>query len=261
MNKGDPLVILYHKFIITGFVSCKEQERHPSFLKTLTNLKSLIGSELHYSYHDYMYAFEKVLFYQNKIFDHSWFLKFDKKLSSLIPSWFLKWWEMFGSVPQIFPGPLQEALRYFDSRFQASNHGSQFPLILHMTVMYRIHWISMWNYAINNNLLDREFLVKWWDSLHIDQIIKQLHKDFPPPIQRAIAHNSRSQSSLDSVQITGKSSKELKDLSQQLLLQSKQLESEEKVSPASSEALVNCSPIDPFQDSQDPYDGYNLDNN
>ena len=119
MNKGDPLVILYNKFIITGFVSCKEWERHPSFLKTLTNLKSLIGLELHYSYYDYKYAFEKVLFYYNKIFDHSWFLKFDKKLSSLIPSWFLKWWEMFGSVPQNFPGPLQEALRYFDSRFQA----------------------------------------------------------------------------------------------------------------------------------------------
>ena len=45
---------------------------------------------------------------------------------------------------------------------------------------YRIHWISMWNYAINNNLLDREFLVKWWDSLRINQIIDQVHKDFPP---------------------------------------------------------------------------------
>ena len=174
---------------------------------------------------------------------------FDKKFSSPIPSWFLKWWEMFGSVPQIFPEPLQEALRYFDSRFQASNHGSQFPVILHMTVMYRIHWISMWNYAINNNLLDREFSIKWWDSLRIDQIINQLHKDFPPPIQRVIAHNTRSQSSLDSVQITRKSIKELKNLAQQLLLQSKQLKSEEKVSPTSSEALVNCSPIDPFQDS------------
>ena len=78
--------------------------------------------------------------------------------------------------------------------------------------MYRIHWISMWNYTINSNLLDRKFLVKWWDSLRIDQIINQVHKDFPPPVQKAIAHNTRSQSSLDSVQITGKSSKELKDL-------------------------------------------------
>ena len=87
------------------------------------------------------------------------------------------------------------------------------------------------------------------------------NKDFPPPVQRAIAHNTRSQSSLDFVQIAGISSKELKDLAQQLLLQSEQLESAEKNSPASSEASVSYCPNNPlFQDSQDPYDGYNLDN-
>ena len=84
--------------------------------------------------------------------------------------------------------------------------------------MYKIHWISMWNYTINNNLLDRESLVKWWDSLRIGQIINQIQKDFPPPVQKAIAHSTRFQSSLDFVQIVGKSSKELKDLAQQLLL-------------------------------------------
>ena len=128
-----------------------------------------------------------------------------------------------------------------------------------MTIKYKIHWISMWNYAINQNILDREFFVKWWDSLRINDIISKIHKDFPPPVQKAIAHSTRSQSSLDSVQITRKSSKELKDLAQQLLLKSQQLESEEKNSPASSEASCSRAPIDPFQDSQDPYDGYNLD--
>ena len=107
----------------------------------------------------------------------------------------------------------------------------------------------MWNYAINQNLLDREFSVKWWDSFKYNDIIAQIHRDFPPPVQRAIAHNTRSQSSIDSVQIVGKSSKELKDLAQQLLLQSEKLESEEKNSPASSEALVNRNPVDPLQDS------------
>ena len=117
----------------------------------------------------------------------------------------------------------------------------------------------MWNYAINQNLLDREFFVKWWDSFRFNEIIAKIHKEFPPPVPQAIAHCTRSQASLDSVQIAGKSSKELKVLAQQLLLQSEQLESEEKNSPVSSEASVNRAPIDPFQDSQDPYDGYNLD--
>ena len=117
----------------------------------------------------------------------------------------------------------------------------------------------MWNYVINQNLLDREFFVKWWDSFRATDIISKLHNNFPPPVLRAIAHCTRSQSSLDSVQIAGKSSKELKELAQQLLLKSEQLESEEKNSPISSEASVIRAPIDLFQDTQDPYDGYNLD--
>ena len=109
-------------------------------------------------------------------------------------------------------------------------------------------------------------MVKWWDNLRFKEIIEKIHMNFPPPIQKAItcqttiSHRTRSQTSLDSVQISGKSSKEFRDLGQQLILQSEQLESAEKNSPASSEASVGFCPNDPlFQDSQDPYDGYNLD--
>ena len=199
------------------------------------------------------------LFFQNKTYDHSWFIQFDKNFKGQIPSWFLKWWEMFGPTPQNFPEPLQDALRYFSSRLQTNRHSSQFPAILHMTIQYKIHWISMWNYAINQNLLDREFFTKWWDKFRPTDAISKLYKDFPLPVQKPIAHCTISQSSLDSVQISRKSRKELKDLAQQLLLQSAQLESAEKNSPASSKASCNCVPIDPFQDSQDPYDGYSLD--
>ncbi|KAK9994246.1 hypothetical protein SO802_023949 [Lithocarpus litseifolius] len=134
-------------------------------------VRILGSSDLHYSYYDYMDAFEKVFYYQNKKFDHSWLLMFDRKFSNTIPTWFLKWWEMFGLVPHIFPEPLQDALR--------------------------------------------EFSVKRWDTLKIDTIIRQ---------------------------IAGKSSKELKDLAQQLLLQSKELQSQEKGSPVSggSEGMKMC---------------------
>ncbi|KAL4603713.1 hypothetical protein ACB092_10G143700 [Castanea dentata] len=230
-NSRDPSVVLYHKFIITGFVSCQDWGQHPSDLKILKNYRSPSGSTLYYSYYDYMDAFEKVLFIQNKNFRHSWFMIFSREFIGQLPSWFLRWWEMFGSVPQIFPDSLQDALRYFDSRYKTSSHRSQFP------------------YKINTNLLDREFLVKWWDGLRIEQIINQ----------QPIAHRTRSQSSLDSVQIARKSRKELKELAHQLIAHSQQLESEEQVSPTASVASVNHNPIDPFQDSQDPYSGYNLD--
>ena len=44
----------------------------------------------------------------------------------------------------------------------------------------------MWTYAISNDILNREFTIKWWDSLKIDTIIDQINKDFPPPVHRAI---------------------------------------------------------------------------
>ena len=69
----------------------------------------------------------------------------------------------------------------------------------------------------------------------------------------------RSHSSLDSVQIAGNSSKELKELAQQLIAHSQQLESEEQVSPTTSVGSVNLDPSDQFQDTQDPYSGYDLD--
>ena len=67
----------------------------------------------------------------------------------------------------------------------------------------------MWKYTINNKLLNREFLVKWWDNLRFKEIIEKIHMNFPPPIQKAItcqttiSHRTRSQTSLDSVQISG----------------------------------------------------------
>ena len=48
MNNRNPSEVLYHKFIIQRFVSCKDWG-HPSSLKTLTTLK---GSEPQYNYYD-----------------------------------------------------------------------------------------------------------------------------------------------------------------------------------------------------------------
>ena len=97
-----------------------------------------------------------------------------------------------------------------------------------------------------NSCKNREFSVKWWDSLKIDPVIDQINKDFPPPVHRAITQNTRSQSSLEFVSIARKSSQELKDFADQLLLQASQLEEKEKTSPASSEASTNHQPFDSF---------------
>ncbi|KAK9995730.1 hypothetical protein SO802_020416 [Lithocarpus litseifolius] len=197
MNKENPSVVLYHKFIISGFINCKDWGQHPSLLKTLTSIKTFTGSDLHYSYYDYIDAFEKVLFYQNKKFDHSWFLMF------------------------VESSPAQY------------QHGS---------------------------LSGGKCLDQYPDLSRTSTGCPQVHEDFPPLVQRNIAPVTRSQSSLDSIQIAEKSSKELKDLAQQLLLQLEELQSQEKGSLASSEASANFDPNNHlFQDSQDPNDAYRLD--
>ena len=134
------------------------------------------------------------------------------------------------------------------------------PSIMSMIVTIIPHGIPMMDVHLMLMILIKTNPQKVWEVLKIDPVINQLNKDFTTQIQKAIAQPSRSQSSLDSIQVTRKSSKELKDLAKQLVLQSKQLESEEKGSPASSEVSINHCPNNPlFQDSQDPYDGYNLD--
>lgn len=117
---------------------------------------------------------------------------------------------MFESILQILPPALQDTLQYFFSVFTMDNHASQFPAILHMTAKYKIHWISKWSYAIQQNLVAREYSVKWWDALKIDPILSQVNKDFPPPVPRSI--KIRSQTNLESISVVGKSKKEINDL-------------------------------------------------
>ena len=60
-SKKDPSVILYHKFIISRFINCKEWGQNPSMLRTIE------GTTILYSYYDYMDAFEKVYFTRTRI--------------------------------------------------------------------------------------------------------------------------------------------------------------------------------------------------
>ena len=56
-SKMDPSVVLYHKLIITKFISCKEWGQHPFLLRTIE------GTRIQYSYYEYIDALEKILFY------------------------------------------------------------------------------------------------------------------------------------------------------------------------------------------------------
>ena len=70
---------------------------------------------------------------------HSWFFKFDKKYRSQIPSWFLRWWTMHGSILKRFSKALLGQMRYFSSEYQVNQHNAQFPTLLHFNSIYKVN--------------------------------------------------------------------------------------------------------------------------
>ena len=79
-DRNDSSRILYHSLHINNIISLQDWGSHPSILK------SLPSHQIQFSYYDYIEAWFKVLLYQNESFTHSWFLCFDQKFKSQIPS-------------------------------------------------------------------------------------------------------------------------------------------------------------------------------
>ena len=54
---------------------------------------------------------------------------------------------------------------------------------------YKVHWIFKWQYNIVNNIVIRQYFVKWWDSFKHQRIIDQVKQEFsiviPTPIQQS----------------------------------------------------------------------------
>ena len=108
----------------------------------------------------------------------------------------------------------------------------------------------------------RHFLVKWWDKFSVERIIKFINEEFPKKLhlQEKEKHSS-SKSSIESI-LEGKSSKELTEIAKQILARAV---SQER-SPASSKGFSSNKQIifdssQPglfFEDSQDPYEDYDL---
>ena len=76
--------VLYHSLYIHNIVSMAEWG-NPN------QLRDLPGHSIPYNYHDYVDAWFKIFLYQNETFSHSWFISFDQKFKSELPTWFLRW--------------------------------------------------------------------------------------------------------------------------------------------------------------------------
>ena len=62
-----------------------------------------------YNYYDYMEAWDRFLLFQNNIYRHTWFFRFDmyRKKDMMIPRWFIDWWNSYGLEAMILPPGLE----------------------------------------------------------------------------------------------------------------------------------------------------------
>jgi hypothetical protein len=201
--------------------------------------------------------------------------------------WFLKWWSKHGSQAEIIPDTLwntnpptskkdpplstrtlKQALLQFIKMYKCTEYNSRFPPILLFCVKYKVPWIVTWSYQIKDNILIRNFAVKWWDNFDRDRIIKFVFDEFPETKQ---VEDKPSSSFPDLLK--GKSPEELAEICR-LAAQACQAVSASASgkgkSPASSEGstteMINLSQFSTpmkknwyeeslFQDAQDPYSG------
>lgn len=141
--------------------------------------RELPGHSIPYNYHDYIDAWFKVFLYQNETFSHSWFIQFDQKFHSKLPSWFLRWWTHYGAISDIFPDILIEQINYFATVFPFTPHQRTFPLLLIFISKYKILWIFKWHYGIVDNIVIRQHSVKWWDKFTVHRIVEIVQAEFP----------------------------------------------------------------------------------
>ncbi|KAI8558939.1 hypothetical protein RHMOL_Rhmol04G0135200 [Rhododendron molle] len=174
-DKRDSSKVIYHSIYIHNIVNLDEWG-HPSLLRTLPD------HPIQYNYYDYIESWFKVLLYETDKFSHSWFIQFDHKFKSVIPSWFARWWHQYGAIPDIIPAQLLDQVNLFSTAYKVNQHTSQFLVLLLFMIKYKVPWIVKWRYQLLNNIVSRQYLVKWWGQYNHQKIVNQVQLEFPAKI-------------------------------------------------------------------------------
>ncbi|KAH1035051.1 hypothetical protein GYH30_055152 [Glycine max] len=72
-----------------------------------------------YTYWDYVDAWTNVFWHQNNKFKHSWLIYFKTNAAYNFPNWFLRWWDLFGQIPNIFLEQVQQGFAQFTKMFNS----------------------------------------------------------------------------------------------------------------------------------------------
>ncbi|BBG97758.1 hypothetical protein Prudu_006979, partial [Prunus dulcis] len=251
-DRDHPEIILYHSLYIHQIISQESFSSRPYELKVLQ-------SKLQYNYSDYIDARYTIFLHQSEDFTHSWFINFDNKFKCSFPYWFLHLWEKHGPVDEILPVLVHELIRRYTKTAKFSKFDLFFPKQLLFIATYKVPWILKWSYRITKDarIFARQFSVKWWDKFEVQRIARYVYNDLSAKPQAT----SPTGSVRSSLSVEGKSKSD--EIARQLIIQASWMDDDEddNVSPASSSCQPLPDPVKPkswYEDSQDPYDAYDL---
>ena len=133
-----------------------------------------------------MEAWDRFLLFQNNIYRHIWFFRFDmyRKKDMMIPRWFIDWWNSYCPKAMILPSGLLKAYETFKKEPPNIPHLRDFPHLLQFFYRFPdLPWIIRWEYKIEKHpqyhfpMLTRKFKLKWWNKFNFDHICQELQKN------------------------------------------------------------------------------------
>ncbi|KAJ1377273.1 Enzymatic polyprotein [Sesbania bispinosa] len=104
-----------------------------------------------YNYWDYVDAWTRVFWQQNKNNCHSWLIYFKRNTQYNFPNWFLQWWDFFGPIEAILPSSVNEGLKQFCKMYDQQE--SWVPADLKYGKQENKNYLP---------ILQRNAYVKWW---------------------------------------------------------------------------------------------------
>ena len=124
----EPNRIGYSKVVIKQILTPSQWEAQT----WITRNFSITFEPQFYNYHDYMEAWNRFLLFQNNIFRHTWFFRFDmyRKKDMMIPRWFIDWWNSYSLKAMILHPDLLKTYETFKKEPPNIPHLRDFPQVL-----------------------------------------------------------------------------------------------------------------------------------
>ena len=143
------------------------------------------NGKISYTYWDYIQAFYKVFYFENKQKKHSWWIKVNPEIFQKgVPSWFIDWWNYFGPSPTILPEPFNGLyaqwlnLSPIVSDFEDDRVSG--TLSMYFFLQFSIPWIVRWIPEVSHThnhipCMKRTFFTKFWRKMIQKQPDGKLH--------------------------------------------------------------------------------------